>query len=246
MRALLRWLHAQWMALFGIARRHEQLDLMGLKEAEPGRVLDIGCGNGGRLARLQALGWRVEGQELDPVSAAIAQEALASPVFVGPLTAANFAENTFDAVISNHVIEHVHDAKALLTEAYRILKPGGILTVVTPNAGSLGHRVFQQHWMGLDPPRHLRIFSNQSLGTLAVQSGLENCTVQTSAARAEAFVIGSLVVRSNRKNKTSVRLAPGTIRRVAGSIFAPAAFFYRLVNRKAGEECILVARKAKA
>ena len=240
---ILRYLHDRWMALFGLVRQQQNLECMGLRKRAPGKVLDIGCGNGGRLAKLKALGWSVQGQEIDSVSAAIASEMLSCPVFVGPLKDARYADSTFDAVISNHVIEHVHDAEALLAEAHRILKPGGLLTVVTPNASSLGHWVFRQHWMGLDPPRHLSIFTPQSYGALAAQAGVRDFKIRTTAARAEAFVIGSLTVRNNRRGRVRPRHSPGAMARIAGGLCAPIALLYWAWNPDSGEECTLWAQK---
>jgi SAM-dependent methyltransferase len=44
-----------------------------------------------------------------------------------------FADNEFDQVICRHVIEHVPDVMVFVTELYRISKPGGLITIVTPH-----------------------------------------------------------------------------------------------------------------
>jgi len=49
------------------------------------------------------------------------------------LTAYPFADNSFDLVVANHVIEHVKDAVAFLEEVHRLLRPGGQVRLVTPH-----------------------------------------------------------------------------------------------------------------
>lgn len=44
-----------------------------------------------------------------------------------------FPDNEFDLVVSNHVVEHVPDVMAFVTELYRITKPGGRIRLVTPH-----------------------------------------------------------------------------------------------------------------
>ncbi|MDX1995156.1 MAG: methyltransferase domain-containing protein [bacterium] len=48
------------------------------------------------------------------------------------VTCLGFSENTFDALICNHVLEHVEDDLAALREFHRILKPGGIALISVP------------------------------------------------------------------------------------------------------------------
>jgi SAM-dependent methyltransferase len=232
-----------WLDLVGVSRQREYTDLVGLNAVVPGNVLDIGCGNGMRLARLRALGWNVVGQEVDPHAASIAINSLGIPVFVGLLHEAGFADDCFDAVISNHVLEHVLDPAAFLAETYRVLKPGGLLVAVTPNARSLGHRVFGRYWMGLDPPRHIRICSPTSLSRLASNAAIDAPKVWTTAANAEAFAKTGLLIRHNSKIGARGYSPSGVGRLVGAMVFATAAQFYHRVRPDSGEECVLWAQK---
>lgn len=149
-----------------------------------GRLLDVGCGNGRDLDFLSALGWRVSGVEVDPRSATLAR-GRGHDVREGSLLEAGFAAETFDAVTSSHVIEHVHDCRAFLLESRHVLKVGGTLVAVTPNARALTHGVHGRDWLALDPPRHLVLFTLDSLRALAESVGLKDVRV-TSTARAVA------------------------------------------------------------
>jgi 2-polyprenyl-3-methyl-5-hydroxy-6-metoxy-1,4-benzoquinol methylase len=208
----------------------------------PGRVLDVGCGSGVLLARMQALGWQAEGVELDPDGVKAAR-ARGVPVRQGTLQQQAFTGNYFDAVHSAHVIEHVYDPVSLLRECQRILKPGGTLVVLTPNIESRGHKEFGSAWLNLDPPRHLVLFSSTTLRRAAEQAGL---TVQhlDSTVRS-AWVYGALsdcIRRTGRAEMSELGKAGNLLRGV----------FYQLRQRvalrrdpNAGDELRLIATKAK-
>jgi SAM-dependent methyltransferase len=148
-----------------------------------GRLLDVGCGDGHSLAELRALGWEAEGVDFDPL-AAKAAEARGIRVRVGSLEAQRYPDATFDAVTMSHLIEHVPDPVALLAECRRVLKPEGRLVAVTPNVDSLGHARFGRDWRGLEPPRHLQIFSATALERAARRAGLAVRTLRTLAGGA--------------------------------------------------------------
>ena len=164
-------------------QRQEKIDIahMYLRDMPPGRVLDIGCGEAKFLHRMQQTGWEVQGIDFDASAASNAKKLFDIDVQVGKLEDVKFPDGTFDAITMNHVIEHVFDPVALLQEARRILKPGGRLVMVTPNALSMGHRVFGRFWRGLEPPRHIQIFTPSSLDTVARSAGLAVNKVFTTA-----------------------------------------------------------------
>ncbi len=134
-----------------------------LPRPRPGaRVLDAGCGNGGWLLVAGALGYKAVGCDMDAAAVAAASKA-GLMVLQGRLLPLAIREAAFDAVVLCHVIEHLHDPIASLRELWRILRPGGLLWVATPNLGSPAHRRFRRHWLDLDPPRHLQVFTVESL-----------------------------------------------------------------------------------
>lgn len=165
------------LPLFPVRRMNLDGQVRFLRALPEGRLLDVGCGSGDWLMFMRSLGWRVAGVDFDENALKVAREK-GLEVTCGALEQANFPEGTFDAVTLNHVIEHVPDPVQTLAECRRVLKPGGKLVLFTPNALSLGHRIFKQDWRGLETPRHLHIFSTRSMPALLELAGFKNITIR--------------------------------------------------------------------
>jgi SAM-dependent methyltransferase len=99
----------------------------------PGPVLDAGCGTGGTLLRLQALGRALVGLEYNPAAARRAGQKAGAPVAAGDLNRLPFADAAFGAALSLDVVSHraVEPARAL-SELHRVLAPGGTLVLNLP------------------------------------------------------------------------------------------------------------------
>lgn len=177
-------------------KRAEQYDMYH-SHRTPGRLLDVGCGNGLFLKRMRDLGWTVQGVETDPQSAKVARETFGLAVHTGSLQSAGFPDDHFDSVTMSHVIEHVYDPTLVLAECRRILRPGGRLVIVTPNIESMGHRYFGRAWLSLDPPRHLRVFSRTSIDLLIQQAGFPQSETHTSAAQADMIFTDTLRIKDS-------------------------------------------------
>lgn len=136
-----------------------------------------------RCLRMRELGWKVCGVEPDPEAARRARQH-GLEVYQALVEEAELPLAAFDAVTMNHVIEHVVDPLAALRACARVLQPDGRLVAVTPNWHSLLHRRFGASWMHLDPPRHLWLFTPQSLAACAQQAGLRVERLYTSARSA--------------------------------------------------------------
>ncbi|MBN2408840.1 MAG: class I SAM-dependent methyltransferase, partial [Candidatus Aminicenantes bacterium] len=83
-------------------------------------------------------------------------------------------DDSFQAIVMNHVIEHVPDPSGVLRKCRRLLAPGGRMVIVTPNPAGLGHRLFKKSWANLDPPRHPHLFSPKALRAAAEEAGFES------------------------------------------------------------------------
>ena len=163
--------------------------LMFLNDMKPGKLLDVGCGTGIFLKRMHGLGWSATGIDFDAKAIENSKKMYGESItFLNTdLTGAKFPDSSFDAVTMSHVIEHVPDPVALLTEVRRILKAGGRLVITTPNIRSFGHEKFQDCWVGLDSPRHLQVFSLPALQTCARKAGFDVMKASTSSAHADGL-----------------------------------------------------------
>ena len=166
----------------GLGRQRRRLRTMFLGGAMPGRLLEVGCGRGRFLDRMRRAGWRVQGTDFDPVVAQQVRDKYGLQVDVGDLVALGYPADTYDAIAMSQVIEHVHDPRALLEECRRVLRPGGRLVLSTPNAAGLAHQRDGRYWRGLEPPRHLHIFTPDALGACVRACGLEVELLQTLSA----------------------------------------------------------------
>ena len=188
-----------WIAKF-FSRRRETLDIAFryLPKPTPGqRLLDIGCGNGDFLIHAQEAGWQVCGLEPDPKAAATTRER-GLEVLVGTVDLLASESSCFDAITLSHVIEHVHEPRQLLQAVHRLLKPGGMVYIETPNIKSQGAHVFGKNWRGLETPRHLVLFNPASLKSMLSVSGFRDIQLARRTTVRQGMYLSSLRMLAGR------------------------------------------------
>jgi ubiquinone/menaquinone biosynthesis C-methylase UbiE len=95
-------------------------------------LLDIGCGTGLFIEKYTMVGGSAVGIDLSRRMIDRARERCAGSDFtIGTGETVPFSDNTFDAVSSLLVFSYLRDPPSMLTEAYRVLKPGGTIAVCT-------------------------------------------------------------------------------------------------------------------
>ena len=182
--------------LLGLARARSRIETMYLGDLAPGKLLDVGCGDGQFLLRMRRRGWATQGIDFDSQAVERAKAVHDLDVSVGLLEEVTFLDDSFDAVTASHVVEHVLDPIEFLRECFRLVRPGGRVVVVTPNLDSLGFRRHQAAWMGLDPPRHLNLFDLKNLERCARRAGASSARVFSTAANAETLFAVSLGIEA--------------------------------------------------
>ena len=160
------------------------------------RLMDVGAGTGKLVLSARRRGWNAEG--VDPDAGAVAA-ARTQGLQVELGIADALEPSAYDVVTMNHVIEHMHDPVDALRACRRGLRPGGSLWIATPNVGSLGHRVFGTAWYGLDPPRHIAVFSRTGLASALSEAGFGRVEWRPSVGSREALARIRRVVRHRRK-----------------------------------------------
>lgn len=147
-----------------------------------GRLLDIGCGDGGFLELAEAAGYDVTGTEYSEVAGNITKGRLKhGNVLVGPLRELSLTNNYFDIITMWHVLEHDKDPAATVKRTKLLLRSGGSLVIAVPNAENYLERfiyfmvkgrplkIFSIHNREL----HLYHFTRQTLTLLVENAGFK-------------------------------------------------------------------------
>ena len=240
-RTPLRVLRKLLMALGRIDRDVRMLAHFGLEHDAPGRILELGAGDGGRVKRLRAKGWAVEAQDVDPHAQVFRLEVEGVRVHRGPLESLDLAPHAYDAIGMNHVLEHLPDPIGTLRRCAELLKPGGKLIAITPNTESLCARIYGFSWMALEPPRHLHLFNARNLADLACRAGYASVRVQPTGANGAGVALGSRHIRdTGRFNLTDLS------RNTRESATISLLHVIEGLAPSLGEECVLTARTPAA
>jgi len=228
-------------------RRHATfaLDVLLHPFVEDGSLLEVGCGSGMYLDLMRALGWRrVAGVDISAKAIAQAEAMLGLEVYCGHLNDAGFADESFDAASLSHTLEHVAEPATLLAELHRILKPGGRVAIVVPNAESLAARRFGADWFHLDAPRHLANFTRRSLSLALRRAGFVVETMRTRATDSYEVALRSELGRAGEVRAGGAALPPQPLgRRTRALLLALQERVLCGSGYAAGEELLVAARK---
>ena len=135
------------------------------------RLLDLGCNYGDLLFVARDRGWIAEGLEINAENAQYLQQQ-GFTVYTDFIEDAGIADNYFDAVVINHVLEHISQPNEFLCQIKRVLKPGGVLFVGVPCFwGAIPLFLKRDDWYAMVPEEHVWQFSVASLRNLLVKHG---------------------------------------------------------------------------
>jgi len=133
-------------------------------------ILDVGCSYGWFLEVAAERGWSATGVEVTDETASVARAA-GLDVRTGTLQEGGFADGSFDVVCLWDVLEHIPDVDAFLAEVRRVLRPGGLLAVQSPNVRSVMARAAGAEWSWLLLPFHVWHFTPASIRATLARRG---------------------------------------------------------------------------
>lgn len=127
-----------------------------------GNLLEIGCGvgRGTKTLMCKADTYTAIDKNKELLTQLSAKYPEAKFIYSNVPPLSQLEDNSFDSVVSFHVIEHITDHKKFVEEIYRVLKPGGIALISTPN---IRMRIARNPW-------HIREYTWEELQKLASNS----------------------------------------------------------------------------
>lgn len=137
-----------------------------------GALLDVGAATGHFVGMAKAAGWDARGIDVSEAGAAAAK-AKGLRVDATTLDAFDAAPESFEALTMWDVIEHLPDPFGALDRCHRLLQPGGVLAIITPDGGSLWARLLGKRWHSLIPPEHIFIFGRSALRLALEKAGFD-------------------------------------------------------------------------
>jgi SAM-dependent methyltransferase len=168
-----RYFEREYLPARGVVNGHIDLPYFDVKYASllarleatvgKGRLFEIGAGDGLFLAAARRAGWTVSGIELSPAAVAFCRDRLHLDVTECLAEDIPLDLPPFDAVAMFDVIEHLFDPMQTLATVRRLLRPGGVLVLTTPNYRALSRRALGAQWSVLNPFEHLFYFTEKTL-----------------------------------------------------------------------------------
>lgn len=141
-------------------------------DVERPRLLDVGCSLGFTVESAARLGWESHGVDVSRDAIDFCRgRGLNCQVIDG--LELPYDDNTFDALTAWHVIEHVTDVAAAAREWRRVLRPGGVFALETPDASCVKVRLSGARYRRFWKPEHVYVFRPENLAPLLEKAGFE-------------------------------------------------------------------------
>lgn len=139
------------------------------------RLLDLGCGDGTNLLWLAPFAERLYGSDYNMLRLARAKARNSgATLFLGDILDFPAVDGAFDIVFFNHAIEHIPDDAAALKTVARILAPGGLVILGTPNEGARWWQwAYKRAPEVLAATDHVHFYTADSIAAKMTAAGLD-------------------------------------------------------------------------
>ncbi len=168
-------------AVVDLATRYaEPLEMMKPYFTGSHRLLDVGCGAGFFMAEARKHGWEVEGVEILPSAVEYARKEFNLKVHIGEIAELPLPDGHYDVITMWETIEHLQNPMAILEQVNRLLRPGGLLALSTPNFSSLVRLLIRYRWPSIGPGDHIIYFTPKTMTKMLRLNGFDPKRVATA------------------------------------------------------------------
>jgi 2-polyprenyl-3-methyl-5-hydroxy-6-metoxy-1,4-benzoquinol methylase len=201
------------------------------------KFLEIGCGPGYLIKRLQLLGWEVGGMEISEFSASFGREYFKLPIQTGSIEAyTDFQENEWEAIYLGDVLEHLRSPSATIAKLKRMLAPGGLLMFALPatmnllsiRAGMGVYKLLGKERRMDIPPYHLYEFTPATI---------------TKLLNKHQFQVEDL--RNTVKKPSQIRLGGNKLEALGKLLGQYPTYYINQLTGRFGDRMLVVARNQK-
>jgi SAM-dependent methyltransferase len=196
-----------------------------------GKVLEVGCGLGHLLAWLTDR-YQAVGTDINPWALEVARRNVPLGQFV-QLSAQDMhplEDGSFQIIIAKHVVEHLPEPELALAEFSRLLAPGGLLLLATPNLDSPMRPRKKERWIGYQDPTHISLRTPSEW-----LAGLRRVGIQPRKVFSDGFWDAPYLPIIPAKLQKLLFGLPGGLQAVLG---------WSILPLKMGESLIVLADKA--
>jgi len=196
-----------------------------------GRILEVGCGLGHLLAWLTDR-YQVVGTDVNVWAVEEARHNVPEGQFL-QLSAQDMhplEDSSFQILIAKHVVEHLPDPDRALVEFSRLLAPGGLLLLATPNLDSPMRKLKKECWIGYQDPTHISLRSPAEW-----LAGLQRVGIRPKRIFSDGFWDAPYLPRIPTRLQKVLFGLPGGLQAVLG---------WSILPLKLGESLIVLADKA--
>ncbi len=205
-----------------------------------GRILDLGCGTGAVLGELSRRG-PATGLDMSPLALGYSQRRGLARLVRGDAGELPFGEGAFDAVVSLDLFEHLASDHAGIAEAFRVLRPGGVLVLSVPAMMSL----WGPHDVAL---MHHRRYTKREVVARLEEAGfrVRRCSYSVCFLYPVVRVVRALERRRRSEPRSSLRSLPGWVNRLLVGVQRLEAALLGSFDLPWGSSVVAVAEKREA
>ena len=204
-----------------------------LRFCTSGRLLDVGCSRGLFLSNfLNKKGFDIYGIEPRDWICAKAAKRLGNKVFCGTLREANLPDAHFDIVTMINLIEHFPSPRDTLLEVNRVMRPGALLVIETPDVEGFLTKIMGNRWYAFTESEHNFFFSKTTIRQILSKTGFSAISIEPAC---KLFTLRYLLYQTTRYNKA----LPKFLVRLAESF----RFSNKLIKFRQLGEMIIFAQK---